>query len=518
MDTFPATLLALAVLAPILVGLILLAGRDLPRGFASGLAFGGFAVPAVLGPWLLVLWSDPATAPQQFESAGFWGFGFALNGLGAPLLAMTSLVGFAAGVKALTQEVESRNTYLGLILFMLGGTLGVFGTNHLVGFYFFHEFALIPTFILTLFWGGEGRRPAAMQMAIYLTAGAMASLAGILVAIDVAGVPYGEATFVKVADGLQNAPHIPAAVGALVLFGLGTLASLFPFHSWAAPGYSAAPTPVSMLHAGALKKFGLYGIILLGLSSLDIAGGSLGAWFLWFALGNVLLVGLICLAQRDLTQLLSWSSVAHMGPVFLGIWVCGVTGQADGLDAAAFLMVAHGLSCAALFLLANAVRARAGTYRLDELGGLAARTPVLAAFFVAATMASVGLPGFGNFWGEVGVFLALRAQPLWLQAVVASTVVISAVYALRAVAATFFGPATETLEKRWAVAPFGDLGWAERAAAGVLLAASLTIGFVPSLVTKSVNPVAAGVTTYSQHNAKASAKPAPTKAAQPAQR
>ena len=84
------------------------------------------------------------------------------------------------------------------------------------------------------------------------------------------------------------------ATGALVLFGLGTLASLFPFHSWAAPGYSAAPTPVSMLHAGALKKFGLYGIILLGLSSLDITGGTLGTWFLWFALANVVLVGLIC--------------------------------------------------------------------------------------------------------------------------------------------------------------------------------------------------------------------------------
>jgi len=96
--------------------------------------------------------------------------------------------------------------------------------------------------------------------------------------------------------------------------------------------------------------------------------------------------------------------------------------------------------------------------------------------------------------------------------------VISAVYALRAVAATFFGPASEALEKRWAVAPFSDLGWAERSAAAVLLGASLTIGFVPSLVTKSVNPVAAGITTFSQHNTKAPAKAAPAKAAQPAQR
>ena len=510
MDISPATLLQAAVLTPIIVGLVLIAGRSLPRSFASGFAFMGFALPAILGPWLLLLWINDAVAADRFSAAGPWGFGFALNGLGAPLLAMTSLVGFAAGVKALTQEVEARNTYLGLILFMLGGTLGVFGTDHLIGFYFFHEFALIPTFVLTLFWGGEGRRPAAMQMAIYLTVGAMASLAGILLALDAAGVSFSQATFLNVMEGLGDAKHLPAATGALVLLGLGTLASLFPFHSWAAPGYSAAPTPVSMIHAGALKKFGLYGIIVLGLSSLRITDGTLGTWFLWLAVANVVIVSLICLAQRDLKQLLSWSSVAHMGPIFLGIWVCGTTGKADGLSAASFLMVAHGLSAAALFLLANAVRTRAGTYRLDELGGLATMTPVLAAFFVAATMASIGLPGFGNFWGEVGVFLALGGQPLWLQALVASTVVLSAVYALRAVARTFFGPVSDALEQRYATAPFGDLNWSDRLAAGVLLAASLAIGFAPSLVTRSVNPAAATIAELS-HRATA---PAPS--AQPA--
>jgi NADH-quinone oxidoreductase subunit M len=133
-------------------------------------------------------------------------------------------------------------------------------------------------------------------------------------------------------------------------------------------------------------------------------------------------------------------------------------------------------------------------------------------------MASIGLPGFGNFWGEVGIFLALRDQSLWLQALVASTVVISAVYALRAVASTFFGPASEALEKRFAAAPFGDLGWAERFAACLLLGASLTIGFVPSLITKSVNPVAAGITTFSQHNAKAPVKAVKPATAAPAQR
>lgn len=482
LDLFNANVPAVAVYTPLVAGLLLLAGRRLPAAFASGFAFAGFALPLALGLWLVAPWPADKTAFVELSSADSpWGFEFGLNGLSAPLFLMTAAVGLAAGLKALVQEVESRNTYLGLLLFMFGGTLGVFATTSVLGAYFFHEFALIPTFLLTLFWGGAGRRPAAMQMAIYLTVGAMVALGGLLLALGSAKTGY-TSTWSELL-GTIDLRVVPAATTGLVLFGFGTLASLFPFHSWAAPGYTAAPTPVSMLHAGALKKFGLYGILLVALSALGGVHGPLAQWFLWLALANVVVVGLICLAQRDLKELLSWSSVAHMGPIFLGLWVTSVTGRADGVAAAVFLMVAHGLSCAALFLLANGVRARAGTYRLDELGGLAKQAPVLAALFVAATMASIGLPGFGNFWGEMGVFLALRDQSLGLQAAVAATVVISAVYALRAVAATFFGEPSAALARRLAVAPIADLGLTERVAAGLLLAASLLIGFKPGLVT-----------------------------------
>jgi NADH-quinone oxidoreductase subunit M len=469
LDFLHANLAAVAVYVPLVAGLVLLAGRRLPAGFASGFAFAGFAFPLILGLWLVAPETGPKAGFAQLTSVGApWGFDFGLNGLSAPLFLMTAVVGLAAGIKALGQEVERRNTYLGLLLFMFGGTLGTFGTTSVLGAYFFHEFALIPTFLLTLFWGGAGRRPAAMQMAIYLTVGAMVSLAGLLLVLGAAKTGY-TSTWSELLNTL-DLRVVPAAAVGLTLFGFGVLASLFPFHSWAAPGYTAAPTPASMLHAGALKKFGLYGIILVTLNTLGGAHGALADWFLFCALANVVLVGLICLAQRDLKELLSWSSVAHMGPIFLGLWVTGVTGRPDGV-------------AAALFLLANGVRARAGTYRLDELGGLAKQAPVLAACFVAATMASIGLPGFGNFWGEMGVFLALRDQSLWLQAAVASTVVISAVYALRAVAATFYGEPTAALSQRLAVAPVADLGWAERAAALLLLGASLLIGFKPGLVT-----------------------------------
>ena len=493
------TLLMAAIFTPIVIGLILITGRNLPRSFASGFAFFGFFIPAVVAIWLLFPSAANYGEPLKEKLFGVWGFYFGLNGISAPLLAMTAVVGLAAGIKALSQEVESRNTYLGLILFMFGGTLGVFGTQNIIGFYFFHEFALIPTFILTLFWGGEGRRSAAMQMAIYLTVGAMLALAGILIAMQATGLSWGDATFDLLLIGLhQPGVQLPTATAAITLFGFGTLASLFPFHSWAAPGYSAAPTPVSMLHAGALKKFGLYGIIMIALASMPIGAGSLSQWFLWCALGNVIIVGFICLAQRDLKQLISWSSVAHMGPIFLGLWVCTARGNAAGLDAAVFLMVAHGLSCAALFLLANGVRTRTGTYRFDELGGLAKHTPVLAAFFIAATMASIGLPGFGNFWGEIGVFLSLRAEPLWIQALVASTVLVSAIYSLRAVANIFFGPISKNIESQYQQAPFGDITWAERLAAIILLGSSIVIGFAPSVITRNTNAEAKGLTQISQ--------------------
>ncbi|GBL27628.1 NADH-quinone oxidoreductase subunit 13 [Verrucomicrobiota bacterium] len=232
MDTFStlnAWLLVTAVFLPVLIGLILLAGRVLPRSGVSGLAFLGFVVPAAVVLWFLLPVSGPLDAILRLRVDGPWLFKLGLNGVSAPLFAMTAVVGLAAGLKAVIQEVEARTTYLGLILFMFGGTLAVFATDNIIGFYFFHEFALIPTFILTLFWGGEGRRSAAMQMAIYLTVGAMLSLAGILIAMEVAGLSWNDATFAALFQGLfaADAP-LPVATGALTLFGLGTLASLFP--------------------------------------------------------------------------------------------------------------------------------------------------------------------------------------------------------------------------------------------------------------------------------------------------
>lgn len=196
-----------------------------------------------------------------------------------------------------------------------------------------------------------------------------------------------------------------------------------------------------------------------------------------------MIVGLITIAQRDLKQMIGYSSVMHMGYAFLGIAAGGIIGPGGVV----FLMVAHGLSVALLFLLATAIYHRTQTFAMDEMGGLAQKTPVLAAFFVAATLASIGLPGFANFWGELAIFVALwKFSPL-ITALAVAGVVISAVYGLRSAARVFFGPPTAELAKVTAAHFPADLTWKERFPALILLAALLFIGFWPKSLTTPIN-------------------------------
>ena len=373
----------------------------------------------------------------------------------------------------------------------LGGVLGVFSAIDVFSFYIFHEFALIPTFIAILLWGGYARKTTALTMAIYLTLGAMVSLAG-LVALYFALPETYPFSFLGIRDAVVAGEIFDGNVSvvfALLLFGFGILVSLFPFHTWAPDTYASAPTPVSMLHAGVLKKFGLYGLIQLGALALPLGLAEWQNWIIWLALGNIVLIGLIAMTQKDLKQMVAYSSVMHMGPIFLGIAAFAISGgNTAGLGGAVVLMFAHGLSVALLFHLGQAVCDRTGTYEMAKMGGLTAKAPVLAAFFVAATMASIGLPGFANFWGELTIFASLaQIQPSWLLGAIVLSIVISAIYGLRAVAKIFYGKNSGFALTEEQFEKVRDITPAERVPALILFAALVAVGFVPSLITKNID-------------------------------
>jgi NADH-quinone oxidoreductase subunit M len=482
--------LILAIVAPLAVALAI--ALDVPKRWAIRLAYVGFGVPALIALWL---WSQYGGAPQRYGYAfltshdvGLKAVGInltlGLNGISLPLFVLAGVVGLAAGLYAIQSGASRLRIYLMLLLIMQAGLMGVFASVDIFFFYFFHELALIPTFIMVGVWGGRDRGYAAMKMTIYLTAGALISLIGLIALYWKSGA--GTFDLITLREILAQQPMQLLAqqrIFGLLLFGFGILVSLWPFHTWAPLGYGAAPSSAAMLHAGVLKKFGLYGLLQIALPLLPGGAQHWSHLLALLALGNVLVIGFVTMAQRDLKQVIGYSSVMHMGYAFLGI-ACLSTLGAGGV---VLLMVAHGLSVALLFLLSTSIYHRTQTFDLTEMGGLAQKTPVLAAFFVAATFASIGLPGFANFPGELIIFVALWNFSHWITAAAVAGVIISAIYGLRAAARVFFGPPTDAFAAFSANHPPADLRGSERLPALLLLALLLFIGFWPKSISTPIN-------------------------------
>ena len=184
-------------------------------------------------------------------------------------------------------------------------------------------------------------------------------------------------------------------------------------------------------------------------------------------------------------MMLGYSSVMHMGYAFLGIATFSVVGVGGAL----LMMIAHGLSVALLFMLSTCIYHRSQTFDMSSMGGLATKAPVLAAFFVAGTMASIGLPGFGNFWGEFTIFAALAETEMtrWIVAPAALGIIISAIYGLRAVANIFFGKPTEAFADRINSDEIVDLKIHERFPALILIIALIVVGIFPRLFSDAAN-------------------------------
>jgi NADH-quinone oxidoreductase subunit M len=272
----------------------------------------------------------------------------------------------------------------------------------------------------------------------------------------------------------------------LLLFGFGILVSLWPFHTWAPLGYGAAPTATAMLHAGVLKKFGLYGLIRIALPLMPQGAQHWAHVLAWLCMGNLLYCGFVAMRQRNLNLLLGNSSVAHIGFIFLGIAslnLLGVTG-------AVFLMVAHGFLAALSFGLSGYLYQQTGTLNMDSWGGLLRRLPFIGAAFVIAAFAGCGLPGFANFAGEIMVlFGTWRAWQPFVVAAAWGALIIAAIYMLRAVRTILHGP----IEQKWAEIP--DAGPWRKVPFVLLVAALLVFGCWPRFLTEKIEPAAQRVVT-----------------------
>jgi len=269
----------------------------------------------------------------------------------------------------------------------------------------------------------------------------------------------------------------------LLLGGFGVLAALCPFHTWAPAGDAAAPAPVAMLHAGVLKKVGIYGLLRLAVPFLPVGIQQYLNLFLVLLLLNIIYIGIVTIRQKDLGFMLGYSSVSHMGMMFLGVATMSVL----GLTGVVILMLAHGIGIALLFALNGELRRCAGSTRFADLGGLAQRLPKMTFLFVLGGLAMLGLPGLANFAGEIQVFFAAWKEFPWqVTALAVWGTVLGAIYILRAVRNIFFGDLAPDCK----VYAGDDLQrWSQRWPFVLLATLLVIIGCYPKLVVMFVKPV-----------------------------
>src|SRR6185295_3507006 len=304
----------------------------------------------------------------SFSISPEWRLSFTtgVDGLSVIMVLLACIVTLAAVWFAGTIE-RHENAFYACLLFISGGAIGAFASIDLFFFYAFHELALIPTFLLIGIWGSGNRVAAAWKITIYLAVGSFILLLGLILLYQ--SLPQGAQTL-DIAELKARAALIPPGaqknIFLLLLIGFGSLISLFPFHSWAPEAYASAPAPAAMLHAGVLKKFGLYGMLRLALPLLPDGLHHWTGLLIALLLGNIIYIGLATIAQKRLDWMLGYSSVMHMGYIFLGI----ATASVLGTTGAAILMFAHGLSIALLFAIAGELRKRTDTLIFEDLGGL----------------------------------------------------------------------------------------------------------------------------------------------------
>jgi NADH-quinone oxidoreductase subunit M len=404
-----------------------------------------------------------------------------VDGLNVGLILMGAIVAFAAACCSWEIQTREKEFYI-LLLVMSGGILGAFASLDMFFFYFLHELALVPTFIMIGVWGhGERKNYATFQITIYLSIGALLALIGLIALYLESGAnTFDIPQLIEYAKTHPLATNTQNFIFPLLLFGFGILVSLWPFHSWAPLGYGSAPSPTAMLHAGVLKKFGLYGLIRIALPLLPQAAHSWMTILSWLCLGNILYVGWVAMRQKDLNLLIGNSSVAHMGFIFLGIASLNLI----GITGAVFIMVAHGFLAALTFGLSGYIYQKTGTLQMAELGGLCRKLRFIGTALVMAALAGCGLPGFANFVGEVAVFFgAWKVFPVVTILAVWGGLVIGGIYMTRAVRKVLHGSLPEKY------ANVGDATSIWRKLPYALLLASLFVfGIYPKFLTNQITP------------------------------
>jgi NADH-quinone oxidoreductase subunit M len=401
----------------------------------------------------------------------------AVDGFSLPMLLLTGIVLFT-GVLTMW-ELETRvKEFFALTFLLVAGVFGVFMAMDLFFLFVWYDVSLFPMYPLIAIWGSTRKEYGAMKLTLYLLAGSALILPGILYLYVKSGLNTFDITALM-HPGVFT-PFQQKFAFILFYLGFGILAGVWPFHTWSPVGHVAAPTSVSMIHAGVLMKLGAFGVLRVGIFLCP------QGWQYWAQLMALLATcgivygAFVGLAQTDLKYVIGYSSVSHMGVVGLGL----ATVTVDGLNGAVFQMFAHGVMTALLFSSVGYIYDRTHTKMIPELGGLSKIMPVASGFFIVAALAGIGVPCLASFWAELLVFIAsFKVYPVRGTLAICALVV-SALFMLRVVQRTFYG------EKNERFAHLRDVSFGLGLPRMILVSVIVLFGLYPSLMLDVVQTAA----------------------------
>jgi NADH-quinone oxidoreductase subunit M len=423
------------------------------------------------GPWLLEI--DLSWIPN-------WGVSFhlALDGLSLLLLLLTDLLGLMAVAASWTGVTDRVGFFHFNLLWTLAALIGVFLALDLVLFYLFWELMLIPLYFLIGIWGHERRRYATLKFFIFTQASSLLMLLGILGLYTVHALNTGVYTFDY---GALLGTSIAPALGLWLMLGFfaafAVKLPVVPLHTWLPDAHTEAPTAGSVYLAGLVLKAGGYGFLRFLIPLFPQAAHQIAPVAMALGIVGILYGAVIAYGQTDLKRLVAYTSISHMGFVLLGLFAWNRL----ALQGAVVVMLAHGISTGALFILVGSLQDRIKTRDMDRMGGLWSTVPRMGASALIFALASLGLPGLGNFVGEFLVLLGVYQVSVPLAALAALGFVAATIYSLIMIQRVFHGPDREG----WKLT---DLNRREMVIMATLIVLIIGLGLAPQPVLNTAQP------------------------------
>jgi NADH-quinone oxidoreductase subunit M len=434
-------ILSVIVFTPVVAGLLILLipGERKTEIRMAALAAATFAL--FLSVWAYFSYDIPAGG-YQFVERYAWlpqlgiSYYVGLDGMNAPLVLLTGVVMFTGVL--ISWGIDDRPREFFAFLFILAtGVFGVFVALDLFMLFFFYEIAVFPMYLLIAIWGWKVTREyAAMKLTLYLFIGSVVSLVGALAMYYAAGLN----TFDMLA--LEDAGFsllFQQIWFPMVFFGFAVLGGIFPFHNWSPDGHVAAPTAVSMFHAGVLMKLGAFAALRVGIMLMPEGAKFWMPFIIILTLVNVVYGAYIAMVQTDFKYVIGFSSVSHMGLVIMGF----ATLTRDGMVGAGVQMFSHGVMTALFFAVVGMVYDQVHTRDIPQLGGFRKVMPLVAFAFIVGGFVSMGMPGFSGFIAEFPIFMGVWQTSPWIAVIAVVSIVITASYIIRIIGKVFFGELPE---------------------------------------------------------------------------